>query len=249
MKKTEPLGTKSGCGSRGGRGDPPAPNVRQAAWLGSQPAKPSPCARKGSRPGRPRDELKLAAVLDAAARRFCSMGYERTSMDAIAAEASVSKATIYVYFNTKERLCEMAVSHALARHFAILDTLALELDERDRSLVRLGTTIAHLVFHPVSLGLHRLALETRTSAISERIYEGGVARIIEVVTGFFVGSGLASEVGTVGARRLASQYLSLFASEGYFRAIVDPTAVNPETAEVVAQEATSFLRLAASRNR
>ncbi|ADI04095.1 transcriptional regulator, TetR family protein [Streptomyces bingchenggensis BCW-1] len=47
---------------------------------------------------------KRAAIVAAALRIFVSEGYARASMDAIAADAKVSKRTIYDYFGDKERL-------------------------------------------------------------------------------------------------------------------------------------------------
>jgi TetR/AcrR family transcriptional repressor of mexJK operon len=54
-------------------------------------------------PGRRRrSEGKRAAILDAAEALFLAEGYERTSMDAIAARAQVSKRTVYDHFSEKE---------------------------------------------------------------------------------------------------------------------------------------------------
>ncbi|MEU6610160.1 TetR/AcrR family transcriptional regulator [Streptomyces shenzhenensis] len=53
-------------------------------------------------PGRRRrSEGKKAAVLDAAEALFLAEGYERTSVDAIAARAQVSKRTVYDHFGEK----------------------------------------------------------------------------------------------------------------------------------------------------
>lgn len=51
-----------------------------------------------------RSERKRAAILDAAEALFVSEGYERTSVDAIAARATVSKRTVYDYFEDKQGL-------------------------------------------------------------------------------------------------------------------------------------------------
>lgn len=47
---------------------------------------------------------KRRAVLDAAAPVFGDVGYERASIDSVAAAAGVSKPTIYAYFGSKEKL-------------------------------------------------------------------------------------------------------------------------------------------------
>jgi TetR/AcrR family transcriptional repressor of mexJK operon len=56
-------------------------------------------------PVRERNRLaKQRRILDAALRVFAAEGYSGTSMDAIAAEAGVSKPTLYQYFGNKEQL-------------------------------------------------------------------------------------------------------------------------------------------------
>ncbi|QAY60141.1 TetR/AcrR family transcriptional regulator [Microbacterium protaetiae] len=47
---------------------------------------------------------KRAAILTAARELFLRDGFERTSMDAVAAQAKVSKRTVYDYYGDKERL-------------------------------------------------------------------------------------------------------------------------------------------------
>ena len=68
-------------------------------------AKPKP----GPGPGRPKDLVKRAAILEAAARMFTRSGFEGASMDQIAAEAGVSKLTVYSHFGDKETLFGEAV--------------------------------------------------------------------------------------------------------------------------------------------
>ena len=52
--------------------------------------------------GRGRSVQKRAAMLDAAQELFLTEGYERTSIEAIAARARVSKRTVYDHFGDKE---------------------------------------------------------------------------------------------------------------------------------------------------
>ncbi|WP_119696564.1 TetR/AcrR family transcriptional regulator [Microbacterium halotolerans] len=67
-------------------------------------------------PGRRRrSEAKRAAILDAAEARFLADGYEQASVDAIAAQAGVSKRTMYDHFGEKGAIYLRAVErvHAL----------------------------------------------------------------------------------------------------------------------------------------
>jgi len=64
----------------------------------------APTVREQRRRGRRRSETARKAVLDAAADLLLVQGLEAVSMDAVAEHASVSKATIYRWWPTKETL-------------------------------------------------------------------------------------------------------------------------------------------------
>lgn len=55
-------------------------------------------------PGRPKDMEKRAAILEAAKNLFIRNAFAGTSMDAVAAEAGVSKLTVYSHFGDKDNL-------------------------------------------------------------------------------------------------------------------------------------------------
>lgn len=63
------------------------------------------------RSGRPRSGVTDTAILDAALRLLTEQGYARMTMDGIAAEAGVSKATIYLRYRGKADLATAALAH------------------------------------------------------------------------------------------------------------------------------------------
>ncbi|MDQ6839273.1 MAG: TetR/AcrR family transcriptional regulator [Actinomycetota bacterium] len=65
--------------------------------------------------GRPRDESRRQALLDAAIELVAEVGYDRLSMDAVAARARASKATIYRRWPGKAAMVAEAVRRCLAR--------------------------------------------------------------------------------------------------------------------------------------
>jgi AcrR family transcriptional regulator len=66
------------------------------------------------RRGRPRSEKARGAILEAAAELLLERGLTAVSMDAVAARAGVSKATIYRWWPTKETLALDALHHEWA---------------------------------------------------------------------------------------------------------------------------------------
>ncbi len=59
--------------------------------------------------GRPLDAAKRAAIVDTAAHHFFHLGYAATAIEQIAADAGVSKVTIYNQFGDKRALFTAAV--------------------------------------------------------------------------------------------------------------------------------------------
>lgn len=59
-----------------------------------------------------RAATKRQAILDAAAELFAVEGYERASIDAIAAKAGVSKPTVYSHFGNKEQLLRESLAES-----------------------------------------------------------------------------------------------------------------------------------------
>jgi len=95
---------------------------------------------------RVRTEEKRQQIVLMAAELFAELGYERTSMSAIAARVGGSKATLYGYFPSKEDLFRAVLDRDVN---AEADRLMQEfLAERDLrgGLIRLG--IAFLTGHP-----------------------------------------------------------------------------------------------------
>ncbi|MDQ0456775.1 TetR/AcrR family transcriptional regulator [Rhizobium paknamense] len=60
---------------------------------------------------RPRESRKPDLILEAARSIFLEQGYDRSSMDMIAQQAGVSKATVYAHFESKEALLSALVEN------------------------------------------------------------------------------------------------------------------------------------------
>lgn len=116
---------------------------------------------------RVRTEEKRREIVRIAAQRFDELGYERTSMSAIAARVGGSKATLYGYFSSKEHLLRAALDHDVSEE---ADRLMQEfLSEKDlrSGLIRLG--IEYLSGHPSrSASIRNVARQP----IARDFYEG-----------------------------------------------------------------------------
>src|ERR1700736_2056676 len=129
--------------------------------------------RKGGPPG-----SKAESILAAAKRAFLAAGYGAVSMDTIAREAGVSKATVYAHFAGKEDLFGAVIGRECERYFARFS--AGELDPRDvrASLTVLGRRFLELLLSPESIALHRIILGevTRFPLLGEVFWRDGPER-------------------------------------------------------------------------
>lgn len=95
---------------------------------------------------RVRSEEKKLEIIQIAAELFDELGYERTSMSAIAARVGGSKATLYGYFSSKEELLRAVLDRDVNEEAdRLLQELLAEKDLRS-GLIRLG--IAYLTGQP-----------------------------------------------------------------------------------------------------
>lgn len=83
---------------------------------------------------RPSSERKRSAMLAAARDLFLADGYDRTSVDAVAARAGVSKRTVYDHFTDKDGLFGVVVEQASSALLGAVEQAADEELRTDRDL-------------------------------------------------------------------------------------------------------------------
>jgi TetR/AcrR family transcriptional repressor of mexJK operon len=96
------------------------------------------------------------AILDAALKVFAAQGYSAASMDAVAAEAGVTKPTLYSYFPSKESLFQAMM---LGKRDVMLDVFEHPLDQgMVADLLVFAWAYADTVMRPEMLSLARLII-------------------------------------------------------------------------------------------
>src|SRR6187431_1572293 len=121
-----------------------------------QTLQPSP---NGDAAIRPLMSKKQNAILDAATTVFLREGYERASVDTIAAEAGVSKRTIYNHYRDKKVLFITVVERARARANEITPAdpnLLTDARLLDTELVVVGERLLGFLLDPDSAALRRV---------------------------------------------------------------------------------------------
>ncbi|MDD0999069.1 TetR/AcrR family transcriptional regulator [Pseudomonas sp. TNT2022 ID1044] len=200
----------------------------------------NPSAPNG--PGRPKDLVKRQAILDAAKTLFLSKGYANTSMDAVAAEAGVSKLTVYSHFNDKETLFSAAV---MAKCEEQLPTLFFELPEgvsAETVLLNIARGFHHLINSDESLNLHRLimALGSQDPKLSLIFFEAGPQRMLQGMERLLTKVDQSGVLSIDKPRNAAEHFFCLLKGAANFRLLfgcgepLDDEAAESHVQEVVA---------------
>jgi AcrR family transcriptional regulator len=133
-----------------------------------------PCPGRRSR--------KRQAILTAARALFCAEGYAATSVDAIAALAEVSKATVYAHFPSKNELLTEVLLSMAEGYLPVSDAL---LDRPvDEGLRWLADRLVGLITSPEGLTIYRVIL-TQAPDFPEMVkawHPGGPRHAIGAVT-------------------------------------------------------------------
>ena len=139
-----------------------------------------------------RTARKRRAITDAATALFLRDGYRGASMDQVAADAAVSKQTVYKQFADKEQLFRVIVLGVTGNAAAIITELTAVLDRPVGSPGELRAVLAGLarryidgVLQPHVLALRRLIIAEaeRFPDLARAYFEQAPARAIEVIAG------------------------------------------------------------------
>lgn len=132
--------------------------------------------RLGQRsPGRPRDPRKRAAIIAAARHLFFKHGVEAVSIETIAAEAGVSKVTVYGHFGDKETLFEAMVRTEAARIEQVLIDLRRRRAGPRETLADVGVTLLAFLLNPEQQAFAGLVAQEarRHPVLAKRFFEAG----------------------------------------------------------------------------
>src|SRR5690348_9669432 len=121
---------------------------------------------------------KAESILAAAKRSFLAAGFGAVSMDAIAREAGVSKATVYAHFAGKEELFGAVIGRECERYFARFSAGELDPHDMRASLTVLGRRFLELVLSADAIALHRIILGevTRFPMLGDVFWRAGPER-------------------------------------------------------------------------
>jgi TetR/AcrR family transcriptional repressor of mexJK operon len=169
--------------------------------------------------GRPKSAAKRDAIIDAARRQFTREPFERVSLDAVAAEAGVSKVTIYSHFPNKEALFIAAIGAGCS---AVFDRVNIEMGAGDavaldETLTQLGLDFLEMIFDPEVDRLHAVILGEgpRHPELPQMFYEAVLVRSTQTFADFLAAQTAAGRISCGDPFIAATQFLSIV--QGDFR--------------------------------
>lgn len=158
---------------------------------------------------------KAESILAAAKRTFLATGFGAVSMDTIAREASVSKATVYAHFAGKEELFGAVIERECERYFAGFSAGELDPLEVRASLAVLGRRFLELLLSPDGIALHRIILGevTRFPGLGEVFWRAGPERQRLQIEAFLKSATASGTLALADTRLAAEQFVSLVRGE------------------------------------
>lgn len=172
---------------------------------------------KHTSPGRPKDLAKGAAILEAAKRMFTEHGYERVSMDQIAAEAGVSKLTVYSHYGDKEALFIESVRGVCEDLMPDLFVADPEGPLRSQ-LTGIANAFFKLITSDEALSMHRMMMTSSSDArVRQMFWQAGPQRVQSAFADFLQARADKGELDVPDIRRAASQFFCLLKGELHMR--------------------------------
>jgi TetR/AcrR family transcriptional repressor of mexJK operon len=185
--------------------------------------RPDPELPPPPRRGRPRDPKRWQRIMEAARSHFNAHGFERTSVDAIAVDAGVSKMTIYSHFGSKEGLFEAVVRDRTDRVVVGLAGVdALDPKEPETALRAIGAQFLALAREQDTLdqfrSLYGAAGAQREACLA--FYRQGPDKLIGDLAAYLRRADAQGALTIRQPRQAADLFLSMFLGSGHIRGLL-----------------------------
>jgi AcrR family transcriptional regulator len=160
-------------------------------------------------------EAKRQAILQAAAEVFQKVGFERASMSEIRERIGGSKATLYNYFPSKQKLFFEVMYKAKELELgAITASLDPDTDDLEQELLHFGQRLVPALYSPEAIAIRRLAIaELGHSKIGKVVFEGSILPIEKQVAEFLKKAMTRGGLRAADPKTAAVHLLSLLESE------------------------------------
>lgn len=193
------------------------------------------------------DQKKHRAIVKSATRLFLKHGYSKTSMDHIAAEAKVTKQTVYSHFSNKDQLFTEMVLMQCHKHTPDLGILHNEDEPLEERLFRIGLGFLRMITSPEGLATTRLVMSEaeRKPKLAELFYRTGPLQMNRILTGFLDEQNGNGTLNITDTESAASYFFSMLKGRYHLRMAlkVKPLPTQTELEAHVRETVRIFLKI------
>lgn len=194
--------------------------------------------------GRPVDAAKREAIVKAATASFFDVGYAASSIEQIAADAGVSKVTVYNHFGDKRALFAAAVEHQcelMRGHFAIENVVGQSIRSR---LQAIGEAMFAFLSRPEMVQFERrIAAETEFDPeIGQAFLAAGPWRMKAAFSAFLAHAQTLGELKVADPQLAAEQFVSMCKGMGDLERRFGVTPSDEENSKRIEGAVEVFLR-------
>jgi TetR/AcrR family transcriptional regulator, mexJK operon transcriptional repressor len=191
----------------------------------------------------PKGKDNSTLIIDAARRLFLEHGYAATSMDVVAQQAGVSKATVYALFESKDNLFAAMIEREGHQQLVTLEADALA--PVGTVLREFATNAATLLLSPSNVALSRIVASeaNRSPEIGRLFYANGPAKLIGRLGDYMAVAMQRGELRSAPPELAAAQFLAVVVADLQLRLAMGfrPPTVRRRN-EIVAAGVDVFLR-------
>ena len=188
------------------------------------------------------DSSKRRQILDGARKVFMDLGFDGASMNEIARSAGVSKGTLYVYFDDKNRLFEAIVEDEAVAQGKVPFNFDSSRDP-EITLREFGQTYMALLCRPGGGSWIRtvMAVAERMPDVGRRYYANVLEKIIDGLAGYLKARVASGDLAIDDCHLAASQFMEV-CKASLFLPFVFQAAPAP-SADRIAQVVDSATRM------
>ena len=178
----------------------------------------TPAMSASARAAPSRADAKKSRIIEGARTVFLRSGFEGTSMDAVAAQAGVSKMTVYRHYGSKEALFAGVIG-ALCERIVDDDLLAVFERPPEKALRLFARKMIDIVFDRDTIELHRIVVaeSRRFPKLGKLFYRSGPEACIEALEQYFRLHSRDPRFKVSQPRQAAEQFLELLRGYDHLR--------------------------------
>jgi TetR/AcrR family transcriptional regulator, mexJK operon transcriptional repressor len=191
-------------------------------------------------PNRRLSPQRTARITEAARILFMRHGFAGTTMDAVAREAGMSKATLYAHFADKQALFADIIADEGEQYAALLLPRADE--DMHSALAGIGARLLDLLLSPSTVAAYRIvaAEANRSPELGAIFFRNGPSRLLERVAGFLASAMARGQLRAAEPHIAAAQFIELIRGELGMRAMLGMPVEDRDA--VLAGGVDTFLR-------